>query len=43
MEKLLLGIKGYSINRIAKELNCDWSTVKAREKDIFDNPELLEV
>lgn len=35
--------KGYSINRIAKELNCDWSTVKAREKDIFDNPELIEV
>lgn len=35
--------KGYSINRIAKELNCDWSTVKARKKDIFDNPELLEV
>ena len=35
--------KGYSINKIAKELDCDWSTVKAREKDIFDNPELLEV
>lgn len=33
---------GYSKNRIAKELNCDWSTINAREKDIFDNPELLE-
>lgn len=32
---------GYSKNKIAKELNCDWSTIKAREKDIFDNPELL--
>ena len=35
--------KGYSINKIANELGCDWSTVKARADDIFDNPELLEV
>ena len=34
--------KGYSINKIANELGCDWSTVKARADDIFDNPELLE-
>ena len=40
--KELLG-KGYSINKIAKELDRDWSTVKAREKDIFDNADLLEV
>lgn len=33
---------GYSKNRIAKELNCDWSTINAREKDIFDNPELIK-
>lgn len=28
--------------QIAKKIT-DWSTVKAREKDIFDDPELLEV
>lgn len=33
--------KGYSMNKIAKELKCSWDTVRAREKDIFDNPELL--
>lgn len=33
--------KGYSINKISKILECDWSTVKARQKDI-NNPELLE-
>lgn len=35
--------RGYSLNKISKELGCDWSTVKARVNDIFDNPELLEV
>ena len=30
---------GWSINKIAKFYNCDWSTVKNR---IFENPELLE-
>lgn len=30
----------YSINKIAKHFNCDWSTVKNR---IHDNPEFLEV
>lgn len=39
--KMLLDM-GYSTNRIARELGCDWSTIKAREKDIFDNPELLQ-
>lgn len=34
---------GYSLNKIANELGCDWSTVKSRVDDIFDNPELLEV
>lgn len=34
--------KGYSLNKIVKELGCDWSTVKARADDIFDNLELLE-
>ena len=34
--------KGYSLNKIANELGCDWSTVKARVNDIFDNPELLK-
>ena len=34
--------QGYSINKIAKELNCSWDTVKARERDILDNPELLK-
>ena len=34
---------GYSVNKIAKELKCDWSTVKARLNECFDNPELLEV
>lgn len=34
--------QGYSINKIAKELNCSWGTVKARKRDILDNPEQLE-
>lgn len=33
--------KGYNINQIAKELGCDWSTVRARLRDIFDNADLL--
>lgn len=31
--------EGYSINKIAKIYNCDWSTVKAR---IYENPGLVE-
>lgn len=43
-EKVCEMIKlGYSINKISIELGCDWSTVKARQKDIHDNSELLEV
>lgn len=34
--------KGYSINKISKELNYDWLQVKIRIKEIYDNPELLE-
>ena len=34
--------KGYSLNKIAKTLRCDWSTVKARAEDLKNNPELLE-
>jgi hypothetical protein len=34
--------KGYSINKISKELNYDWSQVKIRLKEIHDNPELLK-
>lgn len=34
--------KGYSINKIANELGTDWSTIRARLKDIFDNPEILK-
>ena len=34
--------KGYSLNKIAKALRCDWATAKARLKDIHDNPELLK-
>lgn len=34
--------KGYSLNKIAKTLGCDWSTVKARVEDLKNNPELLE-
>lgn len=34
--------KGYSLNMIAKTLECDWSTVKARVDDLNDNPELLQ-
>lgn len=30
---------GYSINKIAKIYNCDWSTVKNR---IYENPEFFE-
>ena len=38
-----LHIKGYSINKISKQLNYDWFQVKKRIKEIYDNPELLEV
>lgn len=34
--------KGYSINRISKVLNYDWSQVKLRINEIYENPELLE-
>lgn len=34
--------KGYTINRISKELNYDWQQVKNRLNEIYDNPELLE-
>lgn len=34
--------KGYSINKISKELNYEWSQVKLRLKEIFDNKNLLE-
>lgn len=34
--------KGYSINKISKELNYDWQQVKIRINEIYDNPELLE-
>lgn len=33
---------GYSINKIANEFECDWGTIKARVKDIHENPELLK-
>lgn len=33
--------KGYSINKISKELNYNWGQVKIRLKEIYDNPELL--
>lgn len=33
--------KGFSINKISKELNYDWSQVKTRIDEIYDNPELL--
>jgi len=33
--------KGNTINKIAKELGVDWSTIKARINDIRDNPDLL--
>ncbi len=29
---------GFSINKIAKHFNCDWTTIRAR---IYENPELL--
>ena len=32
-------LKGYSINKISKHFNCDWTTIRFR---IFDNPELLK-
>lgn len=32
----------WSINKIAKFYKCDWSTVKARVDEIYENPELLE-
>ena len=34
--------KGYSINKISKELNYDWQQVKTRINEIHDNPELLK-
>ena len=34
--------KGYSINKISKELNYDWLQVKTRIDEIYDNPELLK-
>lgn len=34
--------EGYSLNKIAKVLQCDWSTVKARVNDLNNNPELLQ-
>lgn len=34
--------KGYSLNKIAKILECDWSTVKARVNDLNNNSELLQ-
>ena len=33
--------KGFSINKIANELNCDWTTVRARLQE-YDNPEFLK-
>lgn len=33
--------KGFSINKISKELNYDWLQVKTRIDEIYDNPELL--
>lgn len=33
--------KGYSINKISRELNYDWQQVKDRLNEIYDNPELL--
>ena len=37
-----LYLKGYSINKISKELKYDWGQVKLRLKEIYDNPELLK-
>lgn len=34
--------KGYSINKISKELNYDWGQVKTRLNEIHDNPELIK-
>ena len=34
--------KGYSINKISKELNYEWSQVKLRLKEIYNNKNLLE-
>lgn len=34
--------KGYSINKISKELSYDWQQVKTRLNEIYNNPELLE-
>ena len=36
-----LYLKGYSINKISKELNYDWGQIKIRLQEIHDNPELL--
>ena len=33
--------KGYSINKISRELNYDWQQVKDRLNEIYDNSELL--
>ena len=37
-----LSKRGYSINRISKELNYDWGQVKVRLNEIYENPELLK-
>ena len=37
-----LYLKGYSINKISKELNYDWNQVRLRINEVHDNPELLE-
>lgn len=34
--------KGYSINKISKELKYDWQQIKTRINEIYDNPELLK-
>lgn len=34
--------KGYSINKISKQLNYDWQQVKIRINEIYDNPELMK-
>jgi hypothetical protein len=33
--------QGLSINKIAQELHCDWTTIRARLQEV-DNPELLQ-
>lgn len=34
--------RGYSINKISKALKYDWSQVKLRLNEIYENPKLLE-